>query len=169
MKRKNIRELTTISLLVAAMAVTSQIAIPTGAVPLTVQTFTVALMGFFLGAKKGALATLVYILLGVIGIPVFSNFQGGLHVIVGYGGGFVLGFLPFSFFCGFNGKGWAKIAIGLFGLLLCHLAGIVHYSYVSGLGLVLSFLTASLPFVLKDIFLTLCAYFFANALKKRLY
>lgn len=74
-------DLVIIALFAAITAVLSQIAIPMPTnVPVTLQTFAVALCGFCLGSKKGTAAILVYILLGAVGIPVFTGFKGGLRV-----------------------------------------------------------------------------------------
>lgn len=76
----------------AVLAVISQISIPmpTG-VPITIQVFGIALTGIVLGWKLGLSATIAYILLGAVGLPIFSNFQGGVHVLTGMTGGYILG------------------------------------------------------------------------------
>ena len=75
----------------AVLTVISQISIPmpTG-VPVTIQLFGIALVGTILGWKQGAIATLVYIFLGCAGLPVFSNFRGGLQCLTGMTGGYIL-------------------------------------------------------------------------------
>ena len=81
------------SAMVALMAQIS-IPIPFSPVPITGQAFGVFLAGSLLGGHWGAISLLIYVLLGAIGLPVFANAQGGLHVILGPSGvplGFVLG------------------------------------------------------------------------------
>ena len=88
-------------LFAAVLAVLSQLAIPIpGAVPLTLQTFGVALCAYVLGWKLGTLAYLVYFLLGLAGVPVFSNFTGGIGKLFGTTGGFLIGFFLLSVGCG---------------------------------------------------------------------
>ena len=168
MKKERIRELTFISLCVAIMAVLSQIAIPTGSVPVTIQAFVVALIGYFLGVKNGLVAMTAYILLGLVGVPVFASFQGGLHTLISYTGGFIFGYLPFVFLCGVNGKAPVRIALGLVGLLACHLAGIIQYACLSELSLWSAALVVSLPFLIKDMALVVGAYYVSEIMKKRL-
>ena len=85
----------------AVIAVLAQIAIPLpSGVPVTLQTFAVALTAVVLGARLGSLSTLIYILLGAAGAPVFTGFYGGLGAIVGKTGGFIWGFLFLAFFTG---------------------------------------------------------------------
>lgn len=168
MRRNNIKALTFISLCVATLSVISQLAIPTGAVPLTLQVFVVALIGYFLKAKNGTLAVLVYILLGVVGVPVFAGFQGGLGVLLGYTGGFIFGYIPFVLLCGVGKSKWQKILFGICGLLLCHAVGVLQYMVLSHLGIWAAFIAVSLPFILKDIILVVCALAVSEIMEKRI-
>lgn len=144
------KELTRIALFAALLAALSQLALPLGAVPLTVQVFGVALCGKVLGAKKSLWAVGVWLLLGALGAPVFYGFQGGIAHLLGPSGGFLWGFLGLAFFSGLSKKPWC-----LLGLALCHLLGVLQFSFVSGNSLWISFLQGSLPYLLKDLLLTL--------------
>ncbi len=85
--------LTVTALMAAATAIMAQIAIPMPAgVPMTLQTFAVTLAGIVLGPKLGALSMLVYVLMGGVGLPVFASFRGGLNMLIGPTGGFLLSF-----------------------------------------------------------------------------
>lgn len=81
-----------IGVCVALMAICSWISIP-ATIPFTLQTFAVNLALILLGGKKGTLATLVYLLVGLIGVPVFAGFSGGPGVLFGPTGGYLIGFL----------------------------------------------------------------------------
>ena len=81
-----------IALGAALIAVCSWISIPT-TVPFTLQTFAVFAILSLLGGKRGTLSVLVYILLGAVGAPVFAGFSGGLGVVLGSTGGYIIGFL----------------------------------------------------------------------------
>ncbi len=76
----------------ALISVCSWISIP-AAVPFTLQTFAVFAVLSLLGGKRGTIATLVYILLGIVGAPVFAGFTGGIGVIIGNCGGYIVGFI----------------------------------------------------------------------------
>lgn len=85
----------------ALLAVLSQIQLPMpSGVPVTLQTFAAALSGYVLEMKFGAVATLVYILLGAAGLPVFAGFTGGVGIIAGAAGGFIWGFPVLAALCG---------------------------------------------------------------------
>ena len=81
-----------ISLFAVLIAVCAWIAIPS-AVPFTLQTFGLFATLGLLGGKRGTLAVLLYLLLGLVGIPVFSSFRGGFGVLAGITGGYLIGFL----------------------------------------------------------------------------
>jgi biotin transport system substrate-specific component len=77
----------------ALIAVCAWLSVPVGQIAVTMQTFGVFLTLLLMGGKKGTLACGVYLLLGAVGLPVFSGFQGGPGVLLGPTGGYLLGFL----------------------------------------------------------------------------
>ncbi len=161
------KSLTYGALCCAICAVCAQIALPLGAVPITLQTFAVAFCGFFLGWQRALGAVGAYLAIGALGVPVFSHFQGGLHVLTGPNGGFLIGFLYLCTACGLK-KGKLSLLHGAFGVLLCHLAGCVWFATVTNVSVAAAFLSASLPFLAKDLLCVLFAYTLARAIARRL-
>lgn len=157
-----------IAVFAAILAVLSQISVPTPiGVPITLQTFAVALCGYYSGWKKGLAAVLVYILLGAAGVPVFAGFSGGIGCIIGPSGGFIYGFLFLVGMCGLSLKQKAlKILLGCIGLLICHLFGVIHFALVMGNGFTEAFLLTSAPFLIKDVLSIAAAFFSAMAISK---
>ena len=93
--REKITNIVMVGVFAAVLAVLSQISFPLpSGIPVTLQTFAVALCGYALGCKRGTLAVLVYIVLGAVGLPVFANFSGGFGSLVGLAGGYIYGFPP---------------------------------------------------------------------------
>ena len=84
--------MTRVALMAAVTAVAAQIAIPVPPVPFTLQVLAVILSGLLLGPRYGALAQAVYVLVGAVGVPVFSEFSGGLGIILGPNGGYLVSF-----------------------------------------------------------------------------
>lgn len=170
--KRSIIKLVMVGLMTAVLAVLSQIAIPLPfGVPLTLQTFAVALCGYVLGWRSGGLAVVVYILLGAVGVPVFTGFSGGPSVLVGMTGGFIWGFLPMAVLCGLGQKlqrRWMQLLPGLLGLLLCHIAGVIQFAIVSHNGFWQSLLLASAPFLIKDILSVAAACLAALLVESRL-
>ena len=81
-----------IGLFAVVIAICSWISIPT-VVPFTLQTFAVFLAVAVLGGKRGTLSVIVYVLLGAVGLPVFSGFKGGIGVLLNTTGGYIIGFI----------------------------------------------------------------------------
>ncbi|MCH5256954.1 MAG: biotin transporter BioY [Lachnospiraceae bacterium] len=156
----------------AVLAILSQISvpIPTG-VPVTMQTFAVALIGFILAWKLGAASTLIYILLGAVGVPVFTGFKGGAQVLVNYTGGFIWGFVIMVILCGIATTQTNKFIAALLsmaGLAVCHLFGVIQFMLVMNRGFMESFLLASAPYIIKDIISVVLAYIIGSQIRKRL-
>ncbi len=150
------------------LCILSIISIPSPfGVPLTLQTFGVALCGFILGKKDGTICIIVYILLGLIGLPVFSSISSGLSHLFGVSGGFIFGFLFLSFFSGFKKSPAICISFSLFGLFICHILGILQFSFISKVHIKESFLVVSFPYILKDIISIILAYIFKKMFFKR--
>ena len=93
-RRKSVaREIAYIGLAVALLTVCAWISVPVFTIPFTLQTFAVALVGGLLGWKRSSIAVIVYILMGLIGIPVFAGFKAGVPALFGTTGGYIFGFL----------------------------------------------------------------------------
>ena len=97
------------------IAICSWISIPT-AVPFTLQTFAVFFVLLLLGGERGTLAILIYILLGAVGAPVFAGFNGGIGVLLGNTGGYILGFLFVGLIYMLFTKLFKKFSISIFPL-----------------------------------------------------
>ena len=94
-----------IALFAALLAVGGWISIPIGPVPITLQTMFLTLAGLVLGPRDGALAALLFLAAGLLGLPVFSGGKGGLGVFLGPTGGFLLAFPVSAWVCGLAGGG----------------------------------------------------------------
>lgn len=94
------KEITLVALFSGLTAVGAFISLPLGPVPITLQTLFVILSGVLLGAKLGALSQIVYIVLGLIGLPVFSGFTGGPQIVLKPSFGFAIGFVFAAFIVG---------------------------------------------------------------------
>lgn len=90
----NVAMMTRVALMAAVTAVAAQITIPLpfSPVPFTLQVLAVILSGLLLGPRYGALAQAIYVLVGAVGVPVFAGFRGGLGVLVGPTGGYLLSY-----------------------------------------------------------------------------
>ena len=139
------RNLILCALFAALTAVLSQIAIPIQPVPVNLATFSVFVAGGVLGAKRGAISQAVYVLLGAVGLPVFSSFSGGMGILFGPTGGYIVGYVAAAWLVGLlsarcHGKAyWFALSMAG-GLALCYLLGTAWYMVVSLLLCVVPFL-----------------------------
>lgn len=166
-----IKNIALAALMTAVIAVCSQLAIPMpSGMPITLQTFAVALAGCFLGVKWGAASITVYVLLGTAGVPVFANFKGGAQVLFGATGGFIFGFIIMVVLCGLAAKSRIafKILLCAAGLIACHILGVLQYSLVTGTPFIASWLGVSLPYLIKDAVSVALAAAAAGLLRRRL-
>lgn len=145
-------------------------------VPATLQTFAMAFLGFILGKKSGTISVAVYILLGLVGIPVYNGFTGGPSVLFGITGGFLWGFLFIAFFCGaaYEQKNChlkniiLKILLSLVGLIICHVIGVIQFCLIMDMKLWPAAMAVSIPYIPKDILSVVIAYFSALSIRKAL-
>ena len=170
--KNNTLSLVTAALFTALIVVCSQIAIPMPTqVSLTLQTFGVALCGYVLGVKWGLASIITYVLLGTVGVPVFSGFRGGVQVLFGASGGVIFGFIYIVLLCGISllvkNKG-LKLLLGLGGLVICHIIGIIQFAIVYKTDIISSFLMVSAPYLIKDIISVALAFFLSLYIRKLL-
>ncbi len=171
---EKIKNIVYTAMFTALIAVCSLISVPF-AVPFTLQTFAVFLALFVLGGKRGTLAVLAYVCLGLAGLPVFSGFVGGFAALFGATGGFIVGFiltaLVFLICERIFGKKSAFLLIAAaLGLAVCYISGAVWYAevYAGGedIGFAAALAVCVLPFIVPDICKTALAFFLAKRLKK---
>lgn len=125
-----------IGVFAAVIAVCSWIQIPIGAVPFTLQTLGVCLAAGLLGLKRGTACVAVYILIGLVGVPVFSNFGAGLGVLFGITGGYIVGFIFTALIVGgglklFGKKLWVYMASMILGVAVCYAFGTAWFMIYS--------------------------------------
>ena len=147
----SVRDLCFIAFFAALIAVCAQIAVPLpGGVPMTLQSWAIALAGLVLGPKNGTLAAVVYVLLGGAGAPVFANFTGGIGVILRPTGGFILSFPLVALLAGLGERtghtGWTVLGL-VTGTLVNWWAGMLYFSWVTSSSLQAAFAAAVLPFI----------------------
>lgn len=142
------KNLTLIGLMTSVICILGPISIPLpiSPVPITLGNLAIFLTVYVLGMKRGFISYAVYFLLGLVGLPVFSGFSGGMGKVAGPTGGYMIGFFFMALIAGFFIDRWpgkkAIAAAGMAaGMLVCYLFGTVWLawqlgvSFVSGLGI----------------------------------
>ena len=92
-QRASLARLTRIAIMAAVLCAVSPWAIPIGPIPISLATLAVYFIGIILGAKDGTVAVCVFLLLGAIGVPVFTGFEGGIQKLLGITGGYLFGYI----------------------------------------------------------------------------
>lgn len=141
---------------VALLAVASSISIPLGPIPFTLQTLVLTMLPIALGRRDAVVAVAVYLLLGGIGMPVFSGFSGGIASLAGPTGGFLWGFL-LGMACAAGVLGLKRVPSGIRETLaiacliaISYAAGTLQLMAISGMGLAEALAAAVAPFVVAD-------------------
>lgn len=149
-----------IALMTALTAVMAQIAVPIEPVPFTFQVLAVMLTGYLLGPRYGAMAMLVYLLLGAVGVPVFAGFTSGLGSLLGPSGGYLWSYPLAAAVAGMAAPALAGsrrpvamfwgVGAGLVALIIIYGIGATWLSVQAGLSPGAAFAAGVAPFVLFD-------------------
>ncbi len=170
-----IRNMALCGFFAALLAICAWLAVPLGDGMVTLQTFGVFLALGVLGGKQGTIAVAVYLLLGAVGLPVFSGFRGGMGMLLSTTGGYLTGFLGCSLvFWLLSALFPGKTLPGMLaGLLVCYLFGSIWYYhiYVGGDTVTLGIILAKcvLPYLLPDGIKLLLAWQLSQKLKRFVY
>lgn len=172
-KRINIRDMIYSALFVTLTAILGYISIPLpfSPIPITAQSLAVILAGCILTPLQSAISMTTFLLLGAIGVPVFSGGRAGIGIIVGKSGGFLVGFLVgaiiISCLVRIN-RSLINMIISCIigGVVVVHFLGSTWLGYVTGIGMKKAFLVGSAPFIIGDLLKVAVAILIANRLKK---
>lgn len=159
-----------VGIAVALIAVCSWVIVPIGPIPLTLQMFAIPLIICVLPLRWSIVAVCSFILLGLLGVPVFSGFRGGIGVLLGPTGGYLLGYIPgvvIGACIVMVGKHrWADRKAPLFACevfggiaftLIAYVTGWIQYAAVAGVSLEASFLVSVAPFIVPDLIKVIAA------------
>ena len=169
----NLRALLYTALATSVICITSLLTVPF-AVPITLQLLGIYLALFLLGGRLGTLATLLYIALGAVGLPVFSGFSGGISRLFDATGGYIFGFLIAALFYWIMSavlpkSNTIRLIIAMLSLLLIYVAGTLWYAfvYLNGMRDVIYVLCVCVfPFVIPDVIKIAIAYIVAERLTR---
>ena len=154
----NIRTMALIGLMTAVICILSpfSIAIPVSPVPITLGILAIYLALFTLGMKKGVISCLLYILLGLVGLPVFSGFSGGAGKLFGPTGGYIVGYIFLAFITGFfidrfTSKWYLCLAGMVLGTAVCYLFGTLWLAFQLNLTFYKALWAGVIPYIPADL------------------
>ena len=156
MKKLDVRMMALAALFAALSGVLSQITIPIGPVPINLTHVAIFTAVGILGTKYGVVSQIVFVALGAVGVPVFSGFTGGVGIIAGPTGGFIIGYIGCALATGLMvkwlGKSIKALIISMYvGWLVTYLMGAGWYMWRMDAGLVQALVYCVVPFLLGDI------------------
>ncbi len=153
-------DLAYIALCAVLIAVCSWVSIPS-AIPFTMQTFAIFCILGLLGGRRGTISIVVYLLLGAIGLPVFASFTGGVGILLGVTGGYMMGFIFMGliywlFESLFGRRLLTRVISSVLGLAVCYAFGTgwfmqVYARQTGAIGLSTALAWCVLPFIIPDL------------------
>lgn len=155
----SLKEIILIGIFAAITGICAQIAFqsPFSPVAITMQTFAVFISAIILGSKCGAFSQIIYLLIGAIGFPVFSNFHGGFGIILGPSGGYLISFPIIAFLIGYAVEHKIKLSfvssmlLMILGLIVCYSLGTAQLAFLTKNSFIKALNIGVYPFILFDL------------------
>ena len=153
-----IKTIAIVGLMTALICVLGPLSVPLpfSPVPISLTNLAIYFTIYVIGTKRGTLSYLIYLLIGFIGLPVFSAFTGGPGKLLGPTGGYLIGFIFMALICGFFIEKWpAKLHLHFIGMVLgtavCYVFGTVWLAYQAGMSFSAALAAGVIPFIPGDL------------------
>lgn len=155
-KMKNTKTLVTCALMAALLCICGPLSVPIGPIPISLTNFALYFCLYILGTKNTTISYIVYLLLGLAGLPVFSGFSGGLAKIAGPTGGYLIGFIPMVIIAGlvmykFNLQPVISVLAMIAATAVAYLLGTVWFVYQANCEWAYALSVCVIPFIPFDI------------------
>lgn len=175
MQTNKIKAMTMISLMTAILCIFGPITlpIPVSPVPISLVTLIIYLSVYILGMKRGMISCLLYLMIGFVGLPVFSGFTGGVGRLLGPTGGYMIGYVLLAVISGFFIDKWmTKRVLHMIGMVLgtivCYLFGTMWLSVQAGMSFYVALVAGVIPFLIGDSIKIAIAAMTGPVIRKRL-
>lgn len=174
-KKITVKQMSTVAMMTAITCILApiSIAIPISPVPISFTTLAVCLTLYVLGMKWGTVSYILYLLIGLAGVPVLSGFTGGPGKLFGPTGGYMIGFIFMCTVTGwiidrFSNKRLLCFLGMVLGMAICYLFGTLWLSYQADMNLHAAFAAAVLPFIPADLIKIICILLIGPEIRKAL-
>lgn len=171
----NVKQLALVGLMSAIICILGPFAlyIPISPVPISLGFLAIYFVMMVLGLKLGTLSVVIYILLGLVGLPVFTGFTGGPGKLLGPTGGYIIGYIFLALICGFfvdkwNGRLLPCVVGMLLGTAVCYLFGSFWLSFQAGYTLPQALMAGAIPYIPGDLIKLALAVSLGRQVRKRL-
>ena len=160
------------ALMTAVTCILAPLSIPIGPVPISLTNFAIYLSLYLLDWKKGTISYILYLLLGLVGLPVFSGFTGGIGKLAGPTGGYIIGFIPMAIIAGIVidkfSQRWIQILGMIVGTAICYAFGTVWFCFQSGYTVAAALAVCVIPFIPADLIKIVIVTIIGPMIRKRL-
>ncbi len=172
-KKLTIRQIAMIGVMTAVICILAPFSIPIGVIPVTFTNLAVYISIYALGKQKGTLSCLIYLLIGLVGIPVFSGFTGGPGKLFGPTGGYLIGFLFMAWIAGiFIDRFQERMYLCFLGMVLgtavCYLLGTSWLAFQASMTFTQALAAGVLPFIPGDLIKIILAMLIGPQIRKAL-
>lgn len=160
-KKRNTKDMVLMALFTAILCVLAPMSLPIGPVPISLATFVIYFSLYFLGWKKGTVTCILYLLIGLVGLPVFSGFSGGVGKLAGPTGGYLIGYIFLALVTGMViEKSYGKnirfspvfCFAGMFlGTAVLYVFGTAWFCISTGTSVAAALVTCVFPFIIGDL------------------
>lgn len=167
----NIYTVSATAVMAAVLCIIAPLSLPVGAVPISFANVVIFLSLYLLGWKNGTLSVGIYILMGLIGFPVFSGFSGGIGALLGATGGYILGYLPMAVVAGIGIEFFEKKSLQFLAMVLgcgiCYGFGTLWFCMMTKTTVAVALGICVLPFLPGDLIKMVFAVRVGRRLKRR--
>jgi biotin transport system substrate-specific component len=173
MNKSKAYQLAIIGIVAAVISILGPLSLPIGVIPISLTTFAILIAVYSLGMKKGTISVLIYILLGLVGLPVFSGFSSGPAKLLGPTGGYIIGYVFMALAAGFFidrfFDKWYLCFIGMvIGTAFCYGIGTTWLSYQANMSASAALAAGVIPFIPGDLLKIIIALIIGPQIRKRL-
>lgn len=172
-KSFNVYQIVFIGIMSAIICILGPLSFPIGVIPISFTNLAIYFVLYILGMKKGTISYIIYMLIGLAGIPVFSGFSGGPSKLLGPTGGYLIGFMFMSLIAGFFidkfFDKWYLCIIGMvLGTAVCYVFGTIWLSYQANMSIGAALFAGVIPFIPGDIIKIIIAAYLGPQIRNRL-
>lgn len=173
----DLKSMVLMALFAALTCVLAPLSIPIGPVPISLTNMVIYFSVYVLGWQRATITYIVYLLLGLVGLPVFSGFEGGIGKLAGPTGGYLIGFIFMAILCGLFVKikeehKMINLVVGIAGMILgtvvAYAFGTAWFCFSTGTGLAAALALCVFPFILGDLIKIVIAALIAPPLAKQI-
>lgn len=172
-KRFRITQLAVTGVMTAVICILAPFSLPIGPVPVSFANLAIYIVLYILGMKRGTISYLIYLLIGLVGVPVFSGFSGGPQKLFGPTGGYLLGFIPMALIAGividrYRKKWYLCLSAMTAGTFICYLFGTVWLAFQANMTFQAALAVGVIPFVPLDMAKIVLALMIGSQVRGRL-